>query len=95
MFFYLGNTSVLDMHFVNSGFKDLKSVVINSILTHKTDDEACGAAFAGGPVALAYNKFSDAVKKEAHAEYLESIKKYKGVEGYEIPGEFVITMGYK
>jgi len=95
MFFYLGNTSVLDLHFANSGYKDLRSVTINTILTHATDEEACGAAFAGGPVALAYNKFSDAVKEEAHAEYLESIRKYKDDEGYKIPGEFVITMGYK
>jgi ubiquinone/menaquinone biosynthesis C-methylase UbiE len=95
MFFYLGNTSVLDSHFSNAGFKNIKSETINTTLTHASDDEACGAAFAGGPVALAYNKFSDPVKEEAHVEYLESIRKYKNDNGYRIPGEFVITIGYK
>jgi len=95
MFFYLGNPTVLDVHFANAGFKDLKTSTINTILHHKTDEEACGAAFAGGPVALAYNKFSDSVKSEAHIEYLDSIKQYKDKDGYKIPGEFVITIGYK
>jgi len=95
MFFYLGNPNVLDVHYANAGFKDLKTSAINTILRYDTDEEASGAAFAGGPVALAYNKFSDSVKSEVHLEYLDSIKQYKDDEGYKIPGEFVITIGYK
>ena len=65
------------------------------MLHYATAEEACGAAFAGGPVALAYNKFSDAVKTEVHAEYLESISQYKNKTGYDVPGEFVVAIGYK
>ena len=35
-----------------------------------------GAAFAGGPVALAYSRMEDDVREGAHAEYLESIARF-------------------
>jgi len=52
-----------------------------------------GAAFRGGPVALAYSRFDDATKRAVHIEYLRSIADYRVGEGYEIPGEFVVVMG--
>jgi hypothetical protein len=47
----------------------------------------------GGPVALAYSRFDDATREEAHAEYLTSIEPYRNGKRYEIPGEFVIARG--
>jgi hypothetical protein len=68
---------------------------MNVVLEYDSDDDACGAAFAGGPVALAYNKFSENVKEAVHAEYIDSIKSFKNKNRYEIPGEFVIVKGIK
>jgi len=93
MFFNLGNVNMLELHMKEAGFKDITTRRINTLLQYKNADDALGAAFAGGPVALAYHKFSDAVKDEVHRDYLNSISAYKKGEGYEIPGEFVVAKG--
>ena len=95
MFFHLGNPDQLRLSFQAAGFSKIKSEQISTLLYYTSEEEAIGAAFAGGPVALAYNKFTENVKKEAHAEYLASIEQYKEGEAYKVPGEFVVTMGYK
>jgi ubiquinone/menaquinone biosynthesis C-methylase UbiE len=95
MFFNLGNKDILKKTFENAGFKEVSSQRMSTILQYDSGEDACGAAFAGGPVALAYNKFTDDVKKEAHAEYIESIKPWFNGRGYAIPGEFVLAIGYK
>ena len=35
------------------------------------------AAFVGGPVAMAYSRFDETMRNEAHAEYLASIAAFK------------------
>jgi hypothetical protein len=62
-------------------------------LRYDSARHAVAAAFAGGPVALAYSRFDDRTRAEAHAEYLASIEPYNRGSGYEIPGEFVIASG--
>jgi hypothetical protein len=44
-------------------------------------------------VALAYSRIDEKNRAEAHSEYLASIEPYRRGTGYEIPGEFVITLG--
>ena len=95
MFFYLGNSDVLKRSFVAAGFSNVNFEKLNTVLNYNSDEDACGAAFAGGPVALAYHKFSDQVKNEAHMEYLDSIKPFQEGKGYTVPGEFVVAIGYK
>ncbi|MBS1596595.1 MAG: methyltransferase domain-containing protein [Bacteroidetes bacterium] len=95
MFFNLGNPNQLSLYFKVAGYSSITSKKISTKLYYESAEEACGAAFPGGPMALAYNKFSDAVKDEVHAEYLESIDKYKNGNGYELPGEFVVAIGRK
>ena len=93
MFFNLGNVDMLKLHLMEAGFENIEVRRISTILFYKDPGEALGAAFDGGPVALAYHKFSDAVKDEVHADYLASIEPYKKGKGYEVPGEFVIASG--
>lgn len=95
MFFNLGNPLALEHSAGAAHFSQLRSKRIVGILEYEDDEQACGAAFTGGPVALAYNKFSDAVKQEAHGAYLQSIKPYKNGRGYRIPAEFVVLSGCK
>ena len=95
MFFNLGNSDVLKRSFVAAGFSNVNFEKLNTVLNYNSDEDACGAAFAGGPVALAYHKFSDQVKNEAHIEYLDSIKPFQEGNGYKVPGEFVVAIGYK
>jgi SAM-dependent methyltransferase len=95
LFFNLGNKDILSRSFAAAGFSNVVFEKLNTELIYHSDEEACGAAFAGGPVALAYHKFSAEVKNEAHAEYLDSIKMFRQGKGYAIPGEFVVALGFK
>jgi len=95
MFFNLGNPDMLSLHFKAAGFVEIKVQRIKTILEYKNEEEALGAAFEGGPVALAYHKFSDQIKQEVHTAYLSSIASFKNESGYEIPGEFVIASGQR
>lgn len=91
MFFNLGNPGALKINLEAAAFSEIHIDCIQTILHYDNDREALGAAFDGGPVALAYHKFSDAVKEQAHADYLASIAPFKEGAGYDVPGEFVVA----
>jgi ubiquinone/menaquinone biosynthesis C-methylase UbiE len=93
MFFQLGTGTALEMTYRAAEFEDIETRRITTILEYDTDEDACGAAFAGGPVALAYSRFDDKTRDEAHAEYIQSIESFRTEDGYRIPGEFVVTAG--
>ena len=95
MFFNLGNEGTLKQYLTAGGFKNILVERLNTVLDYSSGEEACGAAFLGGPVALAYSKFSDNVKKEVSKEYMESIKSFKKGDSYHVPGEFVVAIGFK
>ena len=91
MFFQLGTGNRLDLYFQKAGFEEVHSERISTSLEYDSSDDACGAAFEGGPVALAYFKFTQQVKKEVRIEYIDSISSYKKDAGFAVPGEFVVT----
>jgi SAM-dependent methyltransferase len=93
LFFQLGAGDTLAHAFTACGFADVAAGRLRTLLRYDSAGEACGAAFAGGPVALAYSRFDPRVRDEAHAEYLASIEPYRNGSGYSIPGEFVIVTG--
>lgn len=95
MFFQLGNGDALRYSMEKAGFSDIAVERINTVLRYDSDEDAVGAAFAGGPVAMAYARFDDDTRESAHAEYLESIAPFKVNGRYEIPGEFVVARGKK
>ena len=93
MFFGLGTGQSLQHAFASAGFHNLRCERLVSTLRYKNADETCEAAFVGGPVALAYDRFPDEVRAEARKEYVASISQYRDGEGYSIPGEFVVVAG--
>jgi ubiquinone/menaquinone biosynthesis C-methylase UbiE len=95
MFFQLGTGNRLELYLEKGGFSHITSKRIHSSLDYPSDEDACGAAFEGGPVALAYFKFPDEVKKQAREEYIHSIASFRSNAGYAVPGEFVVSVGYK
>lgn len=95
LFFRLGAGSALPYEMTDAGFTGVNERRLSTLLPYDSDEAALEAAFAGGPVALAYNRFDDETKYTAHQEYLASIAAYQVSSGYEIPGEFVIVSGYK
>ena len=90
MFFRLATGSVLSCEMQAAGLKDVDEVRITTRLHYQDDASALDATFAGGPVALAYGRFGATTRQTAHAEYLASIAAYRTVDGYRIPGEFVV-----
>jgi ubiquinone/menaquinone biosynthesis C-methylase UbiE len=95
MFFQLGTGDALRRAMERAGFADLVVDRFSSTLRYESGEDACGAAFAGGPVALAYSRFDARTRDDAHAEYLASIARYRQEEGYEISGEFVVAKGVR
>jgi ubiquinone/menaquinone biosynthesis C-methylase UbiE len=90
LFFRLGTGSALAREAEQAGLSVTAERRISTTLPYPDEAAALSAAFAGGPVALAYNRFDAEAREAAHAEYLASIAPYRDKGGYRIPGEFVI-----
>ncbi|MEX0661517.1 MAG: class I SAM-dependent methyltransferase [Balneolaceae bacterium] len=95
LFFQQGTGDTLKKSLEMAGFKNVEVDRFMVDLHYSSQDEAIIAAFAGGPVALAYQKFDTQTKEEAHAEYLNSIEEFRVNGGYSVPGEFVVAKGEK
>ena len=93
MFFQLGTGDALRTVMSQAGLTAIQTTRLATTLFYASADEACGAAFAGGPVALAYSRFDARTRDEAHAEYLASIEPWRRGARYEVPGEFVVAWG--
>jgi SAM-dependent methyltransferase len=91
-FFALGTPGTLALAMATAGLVDVDERRVATHLDYADDDEAIGAAFLGGPVALAHARFSPAVRHEAHREYLASIAPHRtDTGGYRVPAEFVVA----
>lgn len=93
MFFALGTGGTMAESFRSAGFSDVREERISVPIVFPTAEAAIGAAFIGGPVALAHSRFDDETRDGAYAEYLESIDAYKKGDAYHVPGEFVAVVG--
>jgi ubiquinone/menaquinone biosynthesis C-methylase UbiE len=93
MFFQLGTGESLRLHLENAGFTEVETSRISTTLEYDSADDAIGAAFVGGPVAMAYSRFDQRTRLEVHGEYLDSIARFSRSNGYAIPGEFVVARG--
>lgn len=91
LFFALGAPRALQYAFERAGFVDIEEERIDHALVWRTDEEALGAIFAGGPVALAYSKMDAATRAAAEGEFIESIRQYRNGDAYRVAGEFVFV----
>lgn len=95
LFFSLGTGDSLLFALENAGFENIEIERISTTLIFESDKAACEAAFLGGPVSLAYDRFDEATRNQVQGEYLESLKPFQKGAGYHVPGEFVLTMANK
>jgi ubiquinone/menaquinone biosynthesis C-methylase UbiE len=95
LFFRMGGEGVLKGELSAAGFNAPHLERTEGTLHFASDTEACVAAFEGGPVALAYNRFDAPTREAVHADYLASIAAYRNGSGYEIPAEFVLATSAK
>jgi SAM-dependent methyltransferase len=93
MFFQLGTGPALQLALEAAGFTRVVTDRLITTLVYTSADEAADAAFAGGPVAMAYSRFDEPTRASARADYIASIDPYRAGDGYRIPGEFVVARG--
>ncbi|MGF1599209.1 MAG: class I SAM-dependent methyltransferase [Acidimicrobiales bacterium] len=94
LFFALGAPGALASELERAGFVAVGHDRLGVDLDYGDDDEAIGAAFLGGPVALAYAHFDPATRAGAERRYLDSLAGFRtGSGGYRVPGEFVVAWG--
>lgn len=93
MFFQLGTGDRLAHVMEQGGLGDVRAERLSVRLPYASAEDAIGAAFAGGPVALAYSRFDERTRASAHQDYLTSIEGWRRGSEYDLPGEFVIAHG--
>ena len=92
LFFRLGQGETLADICSSAGFHVTVRSRISATLVYSDDDQACDAAFVGGPVALAWSRLDDGARERARVRYLDAIATWRRQDRtYRIPGEFVIV----
>ena len=91
LFFQLGQSNTLSQLCRKLGWGAVHEQRITTTLDHAGAQEACDAAFVGGPVALAWSRFNDATKERVRAKYLDSIDPWRSGLSFHVPAEFVVV----
>lgn len=92
MFFRLGQDDTLARACVDAGLGITGQHRFSTALAYADGEEACDAAFVGGPVALAWSHFDRETRARVRQRYLEAIAPWRHDDGgYRLPGEFVVV----
>lgn len=91
LFFGLGQGEALARRCASAGLQVTAQRRRSDSLDYTDTDEACAAAFAGGPVALAWSRFDAKVRERVQARYLEAIAPWRDGRGYRVPAEYLIV----
>ncbi len=91
LFFGLGQGGALARCCTAAGLQVTLQQRRRDWLHYASGDEACAAAFAGGPVALAWSRFDATVRKRVQLRYLEAISPWRDGQGYRVPAEYLIV----
>ena len=93
LFFQLGREDTLRRLCAEAGLEAIEQHRITTTLDYADAEEACDAAFVGGPVALAWSRFDEAVRARVRSRYIDAISPWRSGGGYRVPGEFVVVVG--
>ena len=91
LFFGLGQGDALARLCVSAGLQVVVERRVADTLAYASADEACDAAFSGGPVALAWSRFDTEVRARVRSRYVQAIEPWRVAHGYRIPAEFVVV----
>jgi hypothetical protein len=75
----------------DAGFEAVEQHRVTTTMEYTDADEACSAAFVGGPVALAWSRFDERIRARVRTRYVEAIAPWRHGQGYRLPGEFVLV----
>ena len=90
LFFRLGQDDTLARLCADAAFEAIEERRIAATLAYADADQACDAAFVGGPVALAWARFDAAARARARRRYVEAIDVWRDGASYRVPSEFVV-----
>jgi ubiquinone/menaquinone biosynthesis C-methylase UbiE len=93
MFFRLCHGAALMRALTDARFDDVQHCRIPTTLRYADSQQACDAAFVGGPMALAWSRFGTQARERVCAAYLEAIEPWRVGTGYCVPGEFLVATG--
>lgn len=91
LFFRLGRALELASACAVAQFGAVQSHRIPVTMAYADGESACEAAFAGGPVALAWSRFDGDTRLRVRERFLASIAPFRHGKGYRIPAEFVVA----
>lgn len=91
LFFGLGQGESLAHRCASAGLQVTLQRRRSDSLGYLSAAEACAAAFAGGPVALAWSRFDASVRERVQSRYIEAIAAWRDGQGFRIPAEYVIV----
>ena len=91
LFFGLGQGEALARCCASAGLQVSVQRRRSDSLDYADAAEACAAAFAGGPVALAWSRFDPAARQRVQARYLEAIAPWCDGGAYRVPAEYLIV----
>lgn len=95
MFFQLGYAGALTQLCVDAGFACIREARVVTTLHYDNAEQACDAAFVGGPVAMAWSRFDAPTRQRVQQRYLQDIAQWRDGVGYQLPGEFVVAIATK
>lgn len=95
LFFRLGQADTLARLCAGAGLVQVQTERMRTTLHYASGDEACRAAFAGGPVALAWSRFDEAARARTCRRYLDALAPWRQGERYAVPAEFVLITGQR
>ena len=91
LFFGLGQGAALASRCASAGLQVTHQRRRSDSLDYANEADACAAAFAGGPAALAWSRFDTAVRERVQLRYLEAIAPFRHGQGYRVAAEYVIV----
>ncbi len=91
LFFRLGQDEALAQVCGAAGFTEVQIHRMRTVLHYPSGDQACRAAFVGGPVALAWSRMGEAARQRVCAAYLQAIEPWRSGATYAVPAEFLIS----
>lgn len=91
LFFRLGPRDALARLCADVGLRVVAEQRIATSLDYADADEACRAAFIGGPVALAWSRFGDDARTRARSRYVEALAPWRDGRRFRVPAEFVVV----
>lgn len=91
LFFGLGQGEALARRCATAGLHVTLQRRRSDSLDYPDAAEACAAAFAGGPVAMAWSRFDATVRERVQSRYIDAIAPWRDGDGYRVAAEYVIV----